>query len=211
LDAYGYINVDNQKMSKSLNNFFTVRDIAAEFDLEAVRMFMLSVQYRNPVNFSRELILQAESALERLRTAKERLAEAAVAPEGTEEDTAFLAQVEELKSRFCDAMDDDLNTADALGALFEFARASNTFVSVPRGKAALDRARMVYDELTGVLGLLVHKAEEEFPAKALELLEERQAARKAKDFSRADQIRDALKEMGFSVEDTANGPKLKNI
>ncbi len=207
----GYINVDNQKMSKSLNNFFTVRDIAAEFDLEAVRMFMLSVQYRNPVNFSRELILQAESALERLRTAQERLAEAAVAPEGTEEDTAFLEQVEALKSRFCDAMDDDLNTADALGALFEFARASNTFVSVPRGKAALDRARIVYDELTGVLGLLVHKAEEEFPAKALELLEERQAARKAKDFSRADQIRDALKEMGFTVEDTANGPKLKKL
>ena len=207
----GYINVDNQKMSKSLNNFFTVRDIAAEFDLEAVRMFMLSVQYRNPVNFSRELILQAESALERLRTAQERLADAAVAPEGTQEDAAFLAQVEELKTRFCDAMDDDLNTADALGALFEFARASNTYVSVPRGKAALDRARTVYDELTGVLGLLVHKTEEEFPAKALELLEERQAARKAKDFSRADQIRDALKEMGFAVEDTANGPKLKKL
>ena len=207
----GYINVDNQKMSKSLNNFFTVRDIAAEFDLEAVRMFMLSVQYRNPVNFSHELILQAESALERLRTAQERLAEAAVAPEGTQGDAAFLAQVEELKTRFCDAMDDDLNTADALGALFEFARASNTFVSVPRGKVALDRARTVYDELTGVLGLLVHKTEEEFPAKALELLEERQAARKAKDFSRADQIRDALKEMGFTVEDTANGPKLKKL
>lgn len=207
----GYINVDNQKMSKSLNNFFTVRDIAAEFDLEAVRMFMLSVQYRNPVNFSRELIQQAESALERLRTAKERLAEATVAPEGTQEDAAFLAQVEELKTRFCDAMDDDLNTADALGALFEFARASNTFVSVPRGKAALDRARTVYDELTSVLGLLVHKTEEEFPAKALELLEERQSARKAKDFSRADQIRDALKEMGFTVEDTANGPKLKKL
>jgi len=207
----GYINVDNQKMSKSLNNFFTVRDIAAEFDLEAVRMFMLSVQYRNPVNFSRELILQAESALERLRTAQERLAEAVVTPEGTQEDAAFLAQVEELKTRFCDAMDDDLNTADALGALFEFARASNTFVSVPRGKAALDRARNVYDELTGVLGLLVHKTEEEFPKEALELLEARQAARKAKDFSRADQIRDALKEMGFTVEDTANGPKLKKL
>ena len=207
----GYINVDNQKMSKSLNNFFTVRDIAAEFDLEAVRMFMLSVQYRNPVNFSRDLILQAESALERLRTAQERLAEAAVAPEGTEEDAAFLSQVEELKTRFCEAMDDDLNTADALGALFEFARASNTFVSVPRGKAALDRARAVYGELTGVLGLLVHQKEEEFPAAALALLDERQTARKSKNFARADQIRDALKEMGFAVEDTANGPKLKKL
>ncbi|MCE5188175.1 MAG: cysteine--tRNA ligase [Eubacteriales bacterium] len=207
----GYINVDNQKMSKSLNNFFTVRDIAAEFDLEAVRMFMLSVQYRNPVNFSRELIQQAESALERLRTAQERLAEAALAPEGTEEDAAFLTQVEELKNRFCDAMDDDLNTADALGALFEFARTSNTFVSVPRGKAALDRARAVYTELTGVLGLLVHKSAEEFPAEALKLLEERQAARKAKNFARADQIRDILNGMGLAVEDTANGPKLKKL
>ena len=104
-----------------------------------------------------------------------------------------------------------MNTADALGALFEFARASNTFVSVPRGKAALDRACTVYDELTGVLGLLVHKTEEEFPKEALDLLEARQTARKAKDFSRADQIRDALKEMGFAVEDTANGPKLKKL
>jgi cysteinyl-tRNA synthetase len=172
---------------------------------------MLSVQYRNPVNFSRELILQAESALERLRTAKERLQEAAVVPEGTAEDAAFLEVVEELKNRFCEAMDDDLNTADALGALFDFARASNTFVSVPRGKEALDRARAVYDELTGVLGLLSFKTEEAFPAEALRLLDERQTARKAKDFSRADAIRDALKEMGFTVEDTANGPKLKKL
>ncbi|MEN6418032.1 MAG: cysteine--tRNA ligase [Clostridiaceae bacterium] len=207
----GYINVDNQKMSKSLGNFFTVREIAAEFDLEAVRMFMLSVQYRNPVNFSRELIQQAESGLERLRTARERLEDAQIAPSGTPEDAAFAALLDEIKTRFCDAMDDDLNTADALAALFDFARAANTFVTEPRGKAAIDKAKQLFDELTSVLGLLVNKKAEEFPAEALDLLEQRQAARKAKDFSRADAIRDALKEMGFTVEDTAAGPKLKKL
>ena len=207
----GYINVDNQKMSKSLNNFFTVRDIAKEFDLEAVRMFMLGVQYRNPVNFSREMIQQAQSALERLRTAKERLAEAQIAPVGTAEDAAFLEELQDIKTRFCEAMDDDLNTADAIGVLFDFARAANTFVTQPRGKAAIEAGQALFGELTGVLGILTHQKEEEFPAEATALLEERQAARKAKNFARADEIRDALKEMGFTVEDTATGPKLKKL
>ena len=207
----GYINVDNQKMSKSLNNFFTVRDIAKEFDLEAVRMFMLGVQYRNPVNFSRDLILQAQTALERLRTAKERLGEAKLAPAPTAEDAAFLAQLADYKTRFNEAMDDDLNTADAIGVLFEFARAANTFVTEPRGKEAVEAGKALFDELAGVLGLLTHEKTEEFPAEATALLEERQAARKAKNFARADEIRDALKDMGFTVEDTANGPKLKKI
>ncbi len=207
----GYINVDNQKMSKSLNNFFTVRDIAKEFDLEAVRMFMLGVQYRNPVNFSREMIQQAQSALERLRTAKERLAEAQVAAAETSEDAAFIAQLEDFKTRFNEAMDDDLNTADALGVLFEFARAANTFVSEPRGSKAIEAGKALFSELTGVLGLLGREKAEEFPAEALAMLEERQAARKAKDFARADQMRDALKDMGYAVEDTVNGPKLKKL
>ena len=207
----GYINVDNQKMSKSLNNFFTVRDIAKEFDLEAVRMFMLGVQYRNPVNFSREMIQQAESALERLRTAKERLAEAQIAPDGTAEDAVFLTQLQDIKARFCEAMDDDLNTADAIGVLFDFARAANTFVTEPRGKAALEAGQALFSELTGVLGILTHAKAEDFPAEALALLEERQVVRKAKNFARADEIRDALKEMGFTVEDTATGPKLKKL
>jgi cysteinyl-tRNA synthetase len=197
-------------MSKSLGNFFTVRDIAKEFDLEAVRMFMLSVQYRNPVNFSRDMILQAETALERLHTAKERLAEAKTAP-ATAEDAAFIAQLDEFKTRFCDAMDDDLNTADAIGVLFDFARAANTIVTKPRGKAAIDAGLALFSELTGVLGLLINDKADEFPAEATALLNERLAARKAKDFSRADEIRDALKDMGFTVEDTANGPKLKKI
>ena len=207
----GYINVDNQKMSKSLGNFFTVRDIAQEFDLEAVRMFMLGVHYRNPVNFSRELIQQAESALSRLRTTAERLDEAAVQKQPTAEDEAFIASLSEYRDRFNAAMDDDLNTADALGVLFDLSHALNTFVTEPRGEHAVQEARTVFRELTGVLGLLQHKKEQEFPQEALDLLEERQAARKSKNFARADAIRDQLKGMGFIVEDTVNGPKLKKI
>ena len=206
----GYINVDNQKMSKSLGNFFTVRDISREFDLEAVRMFMLSVHYRNPVNFSRELIQQAEAALTRLRTARERLAEAQRADE-TPEDTAFTASLDGFRTRFEAAMDDDLNTADALGALFDLARACNTFVAQPRGGDAIDAAAALFDRLCGVLGLLQHKRDAAAPAEALELLEQRQQARAARDFARADEIRDRLKAMGFAVEDTKQGPKLKPL
>ena len=205
----GYINVDNQKMSKSLGNFFTVREIAQEFDLEAVRMFMLGVHYRNPVNFSRELIQQSESALIRLRTARERLEEAPVAAEGSPEDAAFAASLDAYRTRFNEAMDDDLNTADALGVLFELARSSNTFVSEPRGKEAIAQTESLFDELTGVLGILQHNKEEVFPAEALSLLEQRQQARKAKDFAKADALRDALRDLGYAVEDTAQGPKLK--
>ncbi|MEL7602272.1 MAG: cysteine--tRNA ligase [Bacillota bacterium] len=206
----GYINVNNQKMSKSLNNFFTVRDISKEFDLEAVRLFMLSAQYRNPVNFSRELIEQASAALTRLRTAKERLDAAQTGP-ATPEDDAFLSDLEGYKASFCAAMDDDLNTADALGVLFELARACNTFVSEPRGEKAVNTARAIFSELTGVLGLLIQKKEEEAPKEALDLLEQRQQARAAKDWARADQMRDALKEMGYAVEDTKQCPKLKKL
>ena len=206
----GYINVNNQKMSKSLNNFFTVRDISQEFDLEAVRLFMLSAQYRTPVNFSRELIEQATAALTRLRTAKERLEEAQFGPE-TAEDAAFLKELAGYKDSFCAAMDDDLNTADALGVLFEMVRACNTFVTEPRGKEAVEAARKQLIELTGVLGLLTQKKEEEFPEEALTLLEQRQAARAAKDWARSDAIRDTLKAMGYAVEDTKQGPKLKKL
>lgn len=207
----GYINVDNQKMSKSLGNFFTVRDIAKEFDLEAVRLFMLSVHYRNPVNFSRELIQQADAALSRLRTARERLEEAQIAPNGTAEDAAFITSLDEFKARFDAAMDDDLNTADALGALFDLARACNAFVTEPRGQEAVDKARTLFAELTGVLGIAQKKTTQEFPDEALALLDQRQAARKAKDYKQADAIRDQLKSMGFAIEDTAQGPKLKKL
>ncbi|MDO4492483.1 MAG: cysteine--tRNA ligase [Clostridia bacterium] len=207
----GYINVNNQKMSKSLGNFFTVRDIAKEFDLEAVRMFMLSVHYRNPVNFSRELIQQAETALQRLRTARERLDEAQTVSGSTGRDAEFVKELDTIRDRFKEAMDDDLNTADAIGVLFDLAKACNIFVTEPCGKDAAEAAKKLYDELTSVLGLLQHKKEAEFPAEALELLDRRQAARAAKNWAEADALRDKLKEMGFAIEDSKQGAKLKKL
>ena len=206
----GYINVNNQKMSKSLGNFLLVREIGKEFDLEAVRLFLLGAHYRNPVNFSRDLVEQSSAGLIRIRTARERLAEAKEGP-ATEADAAFIASLEEYNGKFCEAMDDDLNTADAIGVLFDYARAVNTFVSEPRSKEALDKAAVLFDDITRVLGILQHKKEDEFPAEALALLEERAVVRKAKDWARADAIRDELKAMGFAVEDSKDGAKLKRL
>ncbi len=207
----GFINVDNQKMSKSLNNFLFVRDIAKEYDLDAVRFFLLSAQYRNPVNFSRELIEQSAAALTRLKTTRERIRDAAVKEAKAEEDDAFIAQIGEFQTAFREAMDDDLNTADAIGVLFEFCRAANTFVSVPRSKAAVDVAARFFDDTVWVLGILQNKAEEEIPAEAIALLEERAVARKEKNFTRADELREILKGMGFAIEDAKDGAKLKKI
>ncbi|MEA4970878.1 MAG: cysteine--tRNA ligase [Candidatus Pelethousia sp.] len=206
----GYINVDNQKMSKSLGNFRLVREIAQEFDLEAVRLFLLGTHYRNPVNFSRELVEQSETALARIRTARERLAEAPIG-DTPEADAAFMQAVDGHRAAFYAAMDDDLNTADALGAFFDYIRALNTFVSEPHGKAALDKAAKFFDDVTSVFGILQHKKEEELPAEALALLNERAEARKAKNWARADEIREALKALGFAVEDSKDGAKLKRL
>ncbi len=207
----GFINIDNEKMSKSEGNFFTVRDIAEKYDLAAVRMFMLGVQYRNPVNFSRELIEQAEAALTRLCTARERLNEAIRLPNVSDEDAAFIASLADYRSRFEAAMDDDLNTADAIGALFELARACNSFVAEPRGTEAIDKASELMDTLSGLLGLSLVKKNEAIPKKALSLLDARQDARKARDYKKADELRDELKALGYAVEDTPQGPKLKKI
>ena len=207
----GFINVDNQKMSKSLGNFFTVRDIAKEYDLDVVRLFMLSVQYRNPINFSRDLIQQAAVALQRLRTALDRLKEAPVAQAPADDEQAFLDTLDSYRTRFNEAMDDDLNTADALGVLFDLARAANSFVSVPRTKAAIDATSALYTELMDVLGLMPRQAAEEFPAEVLALLDERQAARKAKNYARADEIREQLKGLGYAIEDSRQGAKLKKL
>ena len=206
----GYINVNNQKMSKSLGNFLLVREIGKEFDLEAVRLFLLGAHYRNPVNFSRDLVEQSNAGLIRIRTARERLAEAKEGP-ATDAEAAFIASLDEYKGKFCEAMDDDLNTADAIGVLFDYARAVNTFVSEPRSKEALDKAAVLFDDITRVLGILQHQKEDEFPAEALALLEERAVVRKAKDWARADAIRDELKAMGFAVEDSKDGAKLKRL
>ena len=205
----GYINIDNQKMSKSLGNFFTVRDIAKEYDLEAVRMFLLSANYRNPVNFSRELMEQTVTSLQRLYTARDRLFDTAV--DETADDTSVPAALDGFRDRFCEAMDDDLNTADALGVLFDFARWINIFATNAHTKAGIDSVKARFAELNGVLGLVVKEKKEDFPAEALAFLEARKEAKKAKDWAKADAIRDELKAMGFAVEDTREGAKLKRI
>ncbi len=205
----GYININNQKMSKSLGNFFTVRDIAKEYDLEAVRMFLLTANYRNPVNFSRELMEQTVASLNRLYTARDRLFDTAI--DETADDSEVTAKLDEFRNRFNDAMDDDLNTADALGVLFDFARWINIFATGAHTTAAIDAVKARYAELNGVLGLVVKEKKEDFPEDALKLLEARKEAKKAKDWAKADAIRDELKAMGFAVEDTKDGAKLKKL
>ena len=206
----GHINVDNRKMSKSAGNFFTVRDIAKEFDLTAVRLFMLSAHYRSPINFSRALIEQAASALERIRNAGallERIAKADGAP--NDQEFALISALPQFKQRFADAMDDDLNTADALGVIFDLVREANT-VFAPGGSAA--GAQQVYDqleELTGVLGLPLKAKEEAVPAELLQMARQRAEARKAKNWAEADRLRDAIAAAGYLLEDTPQGPVLK--
>ncbi len=205
----GYINVDNQKMSKSLGNFFTVREISKQYDLEVVRMFLLSANYRNPVNFSRELVDQTATSLQRLYTARDRLFDTKV--DETKDDSSVSAVLDEFRDRFNAAMDDDLNTADALGVLFDFARWINIFATDAHTEAAIEAVKARYAELNGVLGLVVKEKNEDFPEEALALLEARKEAKKAKDWAKADAIRDELKTMGFAVEDTRDGAKLKRI
>lgn len=207
----GHINVNNQKMSKSLGNFFTVRDILKEYEPEVLRLFMLSAHYRSPFNFSRELMDQAKASLTRLRTAKERLNAAEVGEE-TERDAAFLKEIDETKAAFCKAMDDDLNTADALGVIFEFVRKCNSFVSEPASEKAINAAKKLFSDMTGVFGILLQeKKEEAIPKEAIALLNERAEARKNKDWKKSDEIRDKLKEMGFAVIDSKEGASLKPL
>ncbi len=205
----GYINVDNQKMSKSLNNFFTVRDISEQYDLEVVRLFLLSAHYRNPINFSAELMQQTQSALERLYTAKFAWANlAAAGNEAQDGDAEFISSLEGHRKRFIDAMDDDLNTADAIGALFELVRAGNAYLLPGGSKEAAKAAHDLLSELSGVLGLL-DKEEQSVPAEIVRLAEERAEARKSRDFKRADALRAEIAEKGYILEDTPQGFVLK--
>jgi cysteinyl-tRNA synthetase len=208
----GHINVDNRKMSKSLGNFFTVREIAAEYDLEAVRMFMLSAQYRSPINFSRDLIEQAKSSLERLYTARNNalfLLESAPEKPMSPEEEAFAARGREAIAHFDEAMDDDLNTADALGAIFDWARDMNaTLGTGSPSKAAIEAGLNTLGEMTGVLGILTKKLDTT-PENVLALVEARQAAKKEKRFADADRIRGEVLALGYVIEDTPSGPKVR--
>ena len=207
----GHINVDNHKMSKSAGNFFTVRDIVKEFDPEAVRLFMLSAHYRSPINFSRDLIEQAQNALARLYTARDNalfLRESAPDCPMTAEEEAFAARADQAISAFNAAMDDDLNTADALGVIFEYVRDMNASLNEHSSRAAVEKGVNALNEMAGVLGLLRREADL-VPEDVKALVEERQAAKKAKDFAQADALRAQIEQMGYVVEDTPKGPKVR--
>ena len=200
----GFINVDNHKMSKSLNNFFTVRDVAERYGYEPIRYMMVSCQYRSPINYSAEVIEQAKNSLERLYTCRDNIDFAlGNAAEGGE----VPAFTEQRKQEFIDAMEDDLNTADALAAVFMLVRDINTAISAGAGKKALEAFAEVFDELTGVLGLVYNRKTETLDSEIEALIEKRTEARKNKDFKTADEIRDKLKEMGIILEDTPQGVK----
>lgn len=207
----GFINVDNEKMSKSLGNFFTVRDILKEFEPEDVRMFMLSAQYRSPINFSREMIAQAHASLMRLYTARDQmlfLLEHAAERALNEEETAFAARIQSYIDRFDSAMDDDLNTADAMGALFEIVRDANVSLSADSARSAIETALNALTSLCDVLGLLLKKPAE-LPADIQALADARVQARKDRDWKKSDELRDQLKALGYIVEDTKEGQKVR--
>jgi cysteinyl-tRNA synthetase len=203
-----FLNIDNRKMSKSLGNFFTVREIADKYDLKVLRFFMLSAHYRSPLNFSAELMEAAKNGLERIENGLVRLRdEAAKCPaEGSAD--AVQAALARYTARFEEAMDDDFNTADALSVLFEFIKYINTLDPAETPRAAWDGLRTAVLKLADVLGIREPK-EELLDADIEALIEERQAARKAKNYARADEIRRNLAEQGILLEDTRDGVKWK--
>lgn len=207
----GFINVDNQKMSKSLGNFFTVRDIAKEYDLEAVRMFMISAHYRSPINFSRDQIAAAHASLTRLYTAKnnmKHLLENAADKPLTDGEQEFIARLKQAEQRFDAAMDDDLNTADALGAIFEMVKDANVTLNAESSKAAVKAALDSLTALCDVLGVL-QKKEDTLPEDIQRMVDERALARKNKDWKRSDELRDAIKAAGYILEDSREGQKVR--
>lgn len=204
----GFINIDNHKMSKSLNNFFTVRDVAEKYGYEPIRYFLISSQYRSPINYSVDIINQAKNSLERLYTCRDNIDFAIKnAPEGGE----IPEFVERCKNDFITAMEDDLNTADALAAIFVFVREINGIIAAGANKETLTACADLFDQLTGVLGLVYNRKENTLDDEIETLIKKRTEARKAKDFKTADEIRDKLKEMGIILEDTPQGVKWNRI
>ena len=212
----GYININNQKMSKSLGNFFTVRDISEKYDHEIIRFFMLSAHYRNPVNFSDVLMEQAKSATERVYTCIDNLKfliDKGEDRDFNDEELKLSEQIDGFKQKFIDAMDDDLNTADAIAAIFDIVYASNTGLSKEGGNSVkiAEKALNAIRELGNVLGLFNTEKENSLDAEIEALIEERNEARKAKDWSKADEIRDKLKAMNIELKDTPMGVKWSRI
>ena len=201
----GYINIDNQKMSKSKGNFFTVRDIAKSYDLSIVRLFMLSSHYRNPINFSKELIEQAASAMTRIKTCRENLK--FIMENGSDEKVETEEMIKSLESRFKQQMDDDLNTAGAIGAIFEYIKEVNLAFADNKGRQNAGNALEALDKILAVLGI-EPKEEQTVPEEVSRLVQERQKARKEKDYAKADELRDRIDELGYELKDTPEGVKI---
>lgn len=207
-----FLNIDNRKMSKSLGNFFTVREISEKYDLQVLRFFMLSAHYRSPLNFSAELMESSKNALERIRNAVsnlEFLAKSAADGEMTAAEQEKAAELETYRQKFEEAMDDDFNTADAIAAIFELVKFANSNADGESTKAFVESLCGEILRLCDVMGIIAKEKEELLDTEIERLIEERQAARKAKNFARADEIRNELLEKGITLLDTREGVKWK--
>jgi cysteinyl-tRNA synthetase len=207
----GMINVENQKMSKSLNNFFTVRDVSKDYDLEILRFFIVSGHYRKPINYSRETIHQAEASLQRLYNAKRNLEFLIENNSSGEVNDEIVTKLNNFKDQFEVAMDDDINTADAVTTLFEIAKYVNSSFDEFTAKETIIYAYDLFLKLGDVLGILYKETADELPEEAKELVEKRTTARKNKDFALADELRNKLLDLGIEIEDTRDGIKWKKI
>ena len=208
----GFLNIDNRKMSKSLGNFFTVREISEKYDLQVLRFFMLSAHYRSPLNFSADLMEAAKNGYERIVTSVDNLKfllDKAADTEMTGEEKNLLTEAQGFETKFDEAMDDDFNTADALAAIFELVKFVNSNAKAESSKAFLEALKQEIVTLSDICGLIVDKKAEMLDSDIEALIEERQAARKAKNFARADEIRDELLAKGIVLEDTREGVKWK--
>ena len=203
-----FLNIDGEKMSKSAGNFFTVREISEKYPLQVIRFFMLSAHYRSPLNFSDTLVESSKNGLERILTAIDNLRDAAVSNTGTltETDRANLEKVQELVKKYEAAMEDDFNTADAIAAIFEMVKLAN-ITSKEGSQEYAQKLLETLEKLCDILGIITEKEEELLDADIEALIEERQAARKAKNFARADEIRNQLAEQGIILKDTREGVK----
>lgn len=209
----GYINIDNKKMSKSLGNFFTAREVAEQYGYEVIRYMMVQAHYRSPINYCKELLDACKASLERLYACRDTLDRAIAAAKSGEVAPEAAETFAKRKEQFITAMDDDLNTADGMTAIFELVRDLNRMsADAATSREQLEAGAKLFDELIGVMGLLYNrKKTDEIPVEVTELVEQRKAARKAKDFAEADRLRDAIAALGYAVRETRQGTEITKI